>query len=136
MKVAPKMESPMTCATASTYHAKGAARIMGMYAPRWHKAARKKVEHGYYSRAIEMSAEVTSGGRSSKSTRIPSSLTLTKVKEVWERLADGVGMGRLRLAGSAEVGLYGSAEVLLPEGKGEDGLVDGPGECSRMGVET
>jgi hypothetical protein len=99
-----------------------------------HKAqSSEKHEH---SRAIEMSAEVTSGGRSSKSTPLPSSLTLTRVKEVWERLADGVGMGRLRLAGSAEVGLYGSAEVLLPEGRGEDGLVDGPGECPRMGVET
>jgi hypothetical protein len=45
-------------------------------------------------------------------------------------------MGRRRLAGSAKVGLYGSAEVLLSEGRGEDGLVVGSGGCPRMGVET
>jgi len=85
-----------------------------------------------------MSAEVTSGGRSSKSTPLPSSVTLTKVKEVWERLADGVGMGRRRWAsaGSAEVGLDGSVEVLLSEGRRENELADGPGGCPRMGVET
>src|SRR5579863_1544624 len=88
----------------------------------------KGVEHKH-SRAMEMSAEATSGGRSSKSTPLSSSLTLTKVKKVCERLADGVGMGRRRcvLAGSTEVGLVESEEVLsgsMREG-GRAGEVDG-----------
>jgi hypothetical protein len=70
-----------------------------------------------------MSAEVTSGGRSLKSTPLPSSLTSTKIKEVWERFADGVGMGRRRwaLPGSTEVGLIDSEEVLAGGGRGEEG---------------
>ena len=39
-------------------------------------------------------------------------------------------------AGSVGVGLDGSVEVLLSEGREEEGPVDGPGGCSRMGVET
>ena len=70
---------------------------------------------------------------------LPSSLTLTKEKEVWERLADGVGMGRRRwvFAGTAGVGLDGEVEVLLSEGREEgQGMAGGLGGCSRMGVET
>jgi len=70
------------------------------------------------SGAIDISADATSGGRSSKSTPLVSSFTLTKVKEVWERLADGMGMGRRRwvLVESTEVGLVESEEV-LPESR-------------------
>jgi hypothetical protein len=93
---------------------------MAIYAPQ-RQSRETEVEHKN-SRAIEMSAEVTSGGRSLKSTPLPSSLTSTKVKEVWERFADGVGMGRRRwaLPGSTEVGLVDSEEV-LPEGRREAG---------------
>lgn len=89
------------------------------------------------SRAIEMSAEVTSGGRSLKSTPLPSSLTSTKVKEVWERFADGVGMGRRRwaLPGSTEAGFVDSEDV-LPEGGREEGRRGEAGRCARTGVET
>jgi hypothetical protein len=84
-----------------------------------------------------MSAELTSGGRSSKSTPLPSSVTSTKVKEVWERFADSVGMGRRRWAalGSTEAGLVDSEEV-LPEGKREEGLGGEAGRWTRIGVET
>jgi len=69
-----------------------------------------------------MSAEATSGGRSSKSTPLPSSVTSTKVKHVWERFADGVGTGRRRwaLLGGTGAGLVDSEEE-LPEGKREAG---------------
>ena len=81
------------------------------------------------SRAIEMSAEVTSDGRSLKSTPLLSSLTSTKVKEVWERFADGVGMGRRRsaLLGSPEIGLVDSEDG-LPEGREEE---ESEGEAGR-----
>jgi hypothetical protein len=84
-----------------------------------------------------MSAEVTSGGRSSKSTPLSPSVTSTKVKEVWERFADGVGMGRRRwaLLGSTAAGLVDS-EAVLPEGKREEGLGGEAGRCARIGVET
>jgi hypothetical protein len=88
-------------------------------------------------RAIEMSAEVTSGGRSSKSTPLPSSVTSTKLKEVWERFADGVGMGRRRWAvlGRTAAGLVDS-EAVLPEGKREEGRGGEAGRWARIGVET
>jgi len=104
-----------------------------MYAPqRAHEAAREKVEHRN-SRAIEMSAAMTSDGRSSKSTPLSSSPTLTKVKEVWERLADGKGMGRRRwaLGGRGEVGFVESEEV-LSGGLREERADEWP----RTGVET
>jgi len=47
-----------------------------------------------------------------------------------------LGRWRWALAGNAEAGLYGLAEVQLSEGRGEDGLVGGLGGCPRMGVET
>lgn len=89
------------------------------------------------SRAIEMSAEVTSGGRSSKSMPLPSSVTSTKLKEVWERFAEGVGMGRRRWAvlGRTAAGLAES-EAVLPEGKREEGLGGEAGRWVTMGVET
>ena len=89
------------------------------------------------SRAIEMSAEVTSGGRSSKSTPLPSSVTSTKVKEVWERFADGVGIGRRRWAvlGSTATGLV-DPEAALPEGKREKDRGGEAGRWVRIGVET
>jgi hypothetical protein len=85
--------------------------------PEGTKQRSSKGEHEN-SRAIEISADATSGGRSSKSTPLVSSFTLTKVKEVWERLADGMGMGRRRwvLVESTEVGLVESEEV-LPESR-------------------
>lgn len=93
-------------------------RQMAICAP---QSRETEIEHKN-SRAIEMSAEATSGGRSLKSTPLPSSLTSTKVKEVWERFADGVGMGRRRwVPGSTEVGLVDSEEV-LPEAKREEGM--------------
>jgi hypothetical protein len=100
------------------------------------QGSEKQVEHKN-SRAMEMSAEATSGGRSSKSMPLSFSLTLTKAKEVWERLADGLGMGRRRfvLAGSEEVGLVESEEV-LSEGMKEEGREGEAGEWLRMGVET
>ncbi len=84
-----------------------------------------------------MSAEVTSGGRSSKSTPLPSSLTSTNVKEVWERFADGVGMGRRRwaLLGSAAASWVDSDGVLA-EGKREEERGGEAGRWTRMGVET
>jgi hypothetical protein len=79
-----------------------------------------------------MSAEVTSGGRSSKSTPLPSSLTSTKIKEVCDEFADGVGMGRRRwsLPGGTEVGFVESEEALSGGRGGE------AGGWVRMGVET
>ena len=108
---------------------------MAIYAPK-RQGRETEVEYKN-SRAIEMSAEVTSGGRSLKSTPLPSSLTSTKVKEVWERFADGVGMGRRRwaLLGSTEVGLADSDEV-LPEGRKEEERVGESGRWARTGVET
>jgi hypothetical protein len=86
---------------------------------------------------MEMSAEVTSGGRSSKSMPLPSSVTSTKVKEVWERFADGVGMGRRRWAvlGRTAAGLVDS-EAVLPVGKREEGRGGEAGRWARIGVET
>jgi hypothetical protein len=108
---------------------------MAIYA-RKRQSRETEIEHKN-SRAIEMSAEVTSGGRSLKSTPLPSSLTSTKVKEVWERFADGVGMGRRRwaLLGSTEVGLVDSEEV-LPEGRREGEAEGEAGRWVRTGVET
>jgi hypothetical protein len=84
-----------------------------------------------------MSAEATSGGRSSNSTPLLSSLTSTKAKEVWERFADGVGTGRRRwlLLGSTEVGFADSEEV-RSEGRGEEEREGEGGRWVRMGVET
>lgn len=97
---------------------------------------RQKLEHEN-SRAIEISAEVTSDGRSSKSTTVPSLLTSTKVKEVCERFADGVGMGRRRwaLAKSAEVDVAGSEEVVAGGGR-KEGWTGEAGRLGRTGVET
>lgn len=68
---------------------------------------------------------------------LPSSVTSTKVKEVWERFADGVGTGRRRwtLLGSTAAGLVDS-EAVLPEGKVEEGLGGEAGRWARIGVET
>jgi hypothetical protein len=108
-----------------------------MRAHRGHTRHREREVEHKNSRAMEMSAEATSGGRSSKSTPLSSSLTLTKVKKVCERLADGVGMGRRRwaLEGSAEVGFVESEEV-LSEGMREDERAGEAGEWLRTGVET
>jgi len=84
-----------------------------------------------------MSAEATSGGRSSKPTPLPSSVTSTKVKEDWERFADGMGMGRRRwaLLGSNAAGLV-DPEAVLPEGKRDEGRGGEAGRWVRIGVET
>ena len=83
-----------------------------------------------------MSADAISGGRS-KSTPPSFSLTPEKAKEVWERFAEGLGMGRrrwLEVLRGEELGLAGLEGVL--SGVKEEGRIGEVGIFERTGVET